>query len=180
MMLSRLLFSLVFLAAACKPPASEDYVARVGLQEREAPSDPIDSPDTQGALWAPSATERRILYGIPGEAPLMTLECHSGSGEPRIVFIRNAKADPDAEAVLALIGNGHVSRLWIDATRDGRRWLWRGETAAGDPALEVFTGPNRIEATVPGAGSVILNPSGLPGRLINECRAQAGPAAVPG
>ena len=37
--------------AACKPPASDDYVARIPIDEREAPADPIQSPDTEDAAW---------------------------------------------------------------------------------------------------------------------------------
>lgn len=166
-----------FLLTGCNPPASDEYVARVGLQERQAPGAPIDTPDTKGAVWAPGSRADRILYGKPGERPLFVLECRADRGEAEIVYTRNADADPDAQAVLALIGNGHVERLWVDAAREGKRWLWRGSVAADSRQLEGLTGGGRVEATVPGAGSLILNASGLPGRLISECRRRAGPPA---
>ena len=165
----------LILLAGCKPPASEDYVARVGLETRDAPGEPIDTPDTGGAGWAPSREAGRIIYGKSSQPPLFALQCRNTGGGREIVYTRYALADADAQAVLALIGNGHVSRLWIDATREGKRWLWRGSVPVDSPELEVLTGPNRVEATVPGAGSVILNASGLPGRLISECRRQADP-----
>ena len=48
----RLLPILPLLAlAACKPPASDDYVTRVAIEERAAPAEPIQSPDTEDAAW---------------------------------------------------------------------------------------------------------------------------------
>lgn len=158
-------FSLIFLAA-CKPPASDDYATRAEVtEERRAPAEPIDSPDTEGAAWATSETSGRLLYGKPAHPPLLSLACEEGT----LVYTRYAAADPNAQAVLALIGNGHVERLWIDAEQDGDRWLWRGRIAADDPRLEVLTGPRRVEATVPGAGSVILNASRAPRQFIASC-----------
>ncbi|RXZ65613.1 hypothetical protein [Pelagerythrobacter rhizovicinus] len=159
--------------AGCKPPASDDYVARVALDEaRTYASEPLPSPDTGGALWAESDRPGRILYGKPGEAPLMSLACEDADNGKRIHITRFAAADPKAKAVLALIGNGHVARLYVDATWNGRAWLWEGYAAADDPNLEVLTGPRRIEATVPGAGSVELNPSERPRHLIEMCRGE--------
>ena len=37
--------------------------------------------------------------------------------------------------------------------------------------MDVLTGTRQVEATVPGAGSVILNSSPLPGELVETCRA---------
>ncbi len=167
--------------SACNPPAAEDYVARVGVAERDAPSPPIASPDTKGAIWAPSAADpQRLLYGKPGERVLFALECRDGGKGPNIAYTRFAAADPYAKAILALIGNGHVSRLKIDATRigaaGGGRWLWQGSEPAMSANFEGLTGGRQVEATVPGAGSVILNPSPLPGELIRRCRALVPPA----
>lgn len=161
---------------ACNPPAADDYVARVGVTER-APSPPILTPDTTGAVWAPSpANPLRLLYGKPGQRVLFALECVQGAREPMLEYTRFAAADPHAKAILALIGNGHVSRLKIDATRDGNRWLWQGRELATSPNFEGLTGGRQVEATVPGAGSLILNPSQAPGELIDRCRALAPPA----
>ena len=41
----------------------------------------------------------------------------------------------------------------------------------------MLTGNREVEATVPGAGSVILNPSALPGELVERCRAPANRSA---
>ena len=160
------------LLSACKPPASQDYAARAqATPERTAPAAPVDSPDVEGADWAPSPSSGRLLYGKPGEAPFFSLACDDGL----ITYTRYVAADRGAKAVLALIGNGHVERLWIDAERDSSgedgAFLWRGQISASDPRLEVLTGPRRVEATVPGAGSLILNASSAPGEFVTRCAA---------
>lgn len=164
--------------AACNPPAADEYVARVGVEGRAAPSPPNPSPDVEGAIWAAAPGKpMRLLYGKPGQAPLFALECGRREGVPVFTYTRFAAADPYAKAVLALIGNGHVSRLNIDATRSGDGWLWQGVEPAVSPKFEGFTGGRQVEATVAGAGSLILNPSRMPGELILACRALAVPAA---
>lgn len=168
--------STFLLAAACKPPASDEYVERSRIAgDATGPSEPIDSPDTEGAIWAPAGKPQRLLYGKPGERPMMALECETAQGIPLVSYTRFVAADAHAKAILALIGNGHVSRLKIDAAEHNGTWLWKGAVTAEDAALDVLTGAREVEATVPGAGSVILNPSTLPGELIENCRALAAP-----
>ncbi|MFA6219458.1 MAG: hypothetical protein WC692_06730 [Erythrobacter sp.] len=169
------LFPLALLAA-CKPPASDDYVERSRIVSRtQGPSEPIDSPDTTGAIWAAATRPDRLLYGKPGERPLLAIECIDKAGTPRIAYTRFAAADPRAKAMLALIGNANVARFRIDAVESNGRWTWQGSVDAREPALDALTGDREVEATVPGAGSVILNPSTLPGDLIERCRALAAP-----
>lgn len=156
---------------ACKPPASDDYVERARINEpAQGPSEPIDSPDTDGAIWAPAGEGARLLYGRPGERPFFAVECLSDGTEPMLGYTRFARADPHAKAILALIGNGHVSRLKIDAVQVGDVWRWEGDIEVDDPRVDVLTGSREIEATVPGAGSLILNRSTLPGELVERCR----------
>lgn len=170
----------LLLLASCKPPAADDYVTRVGLEQQSGPSEPLLSPDTEDAQWVASREPERIIYGNPGEPPLLALACIEGVDGAQIAFERIVDADPDAKAILALIGNSHVTRLFVDAEKTGDQWRWRGATRADDPALEVLTGPRQVEATVPGAGSVVLNPSSLPRELINRCRAQnRAPSPLP-
>lgn len=164
------------LLAGCNPPAADHYVARVGVSERDAPSPPIETPDTTGAIWAPSPRNpNRLIYGKQGQAPFFALECSLEGGQPLLTYTRFARADARAKAILALIGNGHVSRLKIDATRNGDFWLWQGSEPAESLNFEGLTGGRQVEATVPGAGSLILNPSALPGDLITRCRLRAQP-----
>ena len=163
----------LLMLAACKPPASDEYVERARIGgPTEGPSEPIDTPDTEGAIWAPAMAGERLLYGKPGAPPLFALECvtDTSSGTPTIAYTRFAQADPRAKAILALIGNGHVSRLMIDAKQIGDAWRWEGSVAAEDQRLDALTGARSVEATVPGAGSIILNASALPGELVESCR----------
>lgn len=158
--------------AACKPPASDDYLERVDLsQAAGAAGEPLLSPDVTGAVWADGKIAGRILYGIPGEVPFLALACEqSDAGTRQIRFIRFTPADPKAKALFALVGNGHIARVPVDATWNGQAWLWEGTLPAQEPDLEVLTGKRSVAATLPGAGQLDLNPSPRPGQLIEQCR----------
>ena len=167
--------ALLALVCACKPPATDEYVERVDLTDAGEPQRaPIASPDTEGAGWAPSGPQR-IVYGKPGAAPLLALECADG----QVALSRFAATDKGAKALMALIGNGHRSRMKVDAAWNGNAFLWRGSYAADDPLLEALTGPNSLEATVPGAGTVKLNASPEPRRLVEACRSALPQADEP-
>ena len=181
-MLPRLTFAVSIIAClaatACKPPATDDYVARTAIGgKNKGPSEPILSPDVEGAVWAQAPKPDRILYGKPGATPLMAMECREAQSGPEIAFTRFAHADEGAKAILALIGNGHVERFFVDAAPVGSNGasLWYGRVAASDNRLGVLTGGRDVEATVPGAGSVKLHASALTGQLVNACRAKSGP-----
>ncbi len=169
---------------ACKPPASDDYLERVDLSEAKgASAEPLESPDTTGAVWADGKIAGRIIYGLPGEIPFLALACENAPNDERqIRFIRFAAADPQAKALFALVGNGHIARIPVDATWNGRAWLWEGVLPADDSDLEVLTGQRTIAATLPGAGQLNLNPSPRPGQLIDACRTprEAEQAVEPG
>lgn len=165
---------LIALAAlgGCRPPASDKYVERVDLGGSERGPRFLAQPvDTTGALWAQTATTPdRIVFGQPGQPPLVALECGGAGVERIVIFTRYAETDPGAKGMLALIGNGHVERLKIDALDNGRGWLWQGRYRPADTRLDVLTGTRQVEATIPGAGSVVLAASPLPRDLIERCR----------
>lgn len=168
--------SLTLLAlAACRPPATDGYVERVPLDGARAQQhEPIASPDTEGAIWA-GGGPARIVYGKPGKTPFFALAC-AGHGPARTVHaIRFVAADPGAKALMAMVGNGHISRLKVDAERNGKVWLWEGHYAPDDPRLDVLTGPRKVEVTVPGAGTLELNLSPRPRELIERCRRLSEP-----
>lgn len=159
--------------AACKPPATDNMAERgAAAPERDFASAPLASPDSEGAIWAPAAEGERLLYGKPGERPYLALSCE-GDEAPQIIFTRFAPADPHASALMPLIGNGHISRLPIEAHYTGTVWLWRGDYSADDPDLDVLTGLRDVALTIPGAGRIVLNPSPLPRDLIEGCRRPA-------
>lgn len=169
-----LLLALAATAAmtACKPPASDDYLERVDLTEVTGTARlPMPSPDTTDAVWADGKIVGRILFGNPGEVPYLAIACETApTGAQQIRFIRFAAADPQAKALFALVGNGHIARIPVDATWNGRAWLWEGTVPADDPDLEVLTGKRTVAATLPGAGQLNLNPSPRPAQLIEACR----------
>ena len=172
-------FALVATAAAtaCKPPASDDYIQRADLSEAAgSAAKPSPSPDVTNAIWAEGKIAGRILYGIPGQVPYLALACETGpEGQKRVRFIRFAAADPQAKALFALVGNGHIARIPVDSTWNGRAWLWEGTLPADDPDLEALTGKRIVTATLPGAGQLDLNPDPRPGLLIEACRTPLEP-----
>jgi len=172
--------ALAGLAAGCKPPPTDSDTARAAtIVSLQAPSAPQPSPDTTNAVWRVSEKqEGRLVYGIPGEPALLALECLASTQEaPATIRIaRYAPADRGAGALLALIGNGAIGRLEVDALREGKRQFWHGQAPAQDIAWEPLNGPREITATVPGAGLVRLNPSALPMAFLAQCRS-SGPAA---
>lgn len=153
---------------------------RIALDEvRPGPSRPLPSPDTEGAEWQPLDGAHSIRFGKPGQPPLLTIACELRDKEPPLLRItRNARADPGAKALFALLGRKHNSRLKIDAKREGAGWIWEGAVPADDPLLDVFAEEGEIEATLPGAGTLELAPSDQPARLLAWCR-RFGPAPGP-
>lgn len=161
------------IVAACKPPPTDDASARGTLaSEPEAPSPPIDSPDTTNSIWANSATPGRILFGNPGERPLLAVDClDGGTNNAMIRFTRFASADEGAGAFMALVGNFHVVRMPVDATELGTSWVWQGDISVDDPDLEALTGRREVTLTIPGAGMLTIADTRVPRGLVNACRA---------
>ena len=71
---------------------------------------------------------------------------------------------------MAIIGNGHKERFPVEATDNGRAFLWEGTIPLGSDKLDVLTGRRRVELTIPGAGTLALNASDAPRDLIETCR----------
>ncbi|QIQ85548.1 hypothetical protein [Erythrobacter sp.] len=160
--------------AACKPPPTDETLTREApVAEPVFASAPLPSPEAEGAVWAKSAKAAdRIVYGIPGEPALIALACDRAAGT--LTITRFAPADEGAEAMLALIGNGHVGRLPVDATEAGKLRVWQGTHDAASEEWEPLAGPRKLTATLPGAGMVELAPSPLPMELVETCRAVSG------
>ena len=158
--------------AGCKPPPTDAAVARVSLlAPTTGPSEPLASPDTTGAVWASTGNPQRLVYGVPGQAVLLALEClEPAQSEARLRITRHARADNGAAALLALIGNGWIGRFPVDATQIGGRVLWQGEMPAIQPEWDALKPEREATVTVPGAGLVRLNPSPLPMALVTACR----------
>ena len=161
--------------AACQPPAADRYEGRTDPPDTARfASEPQPSPDATGAVWAPSAQPMRLLYGIPGQPPLAAMACalpsKNGPQKPAIRFTRFARADEGAQALMAIIGNGHRERFPVEAVDNGRAFLWEGTIPLASEKLDVLTGLRRSELTIPGAGTLALNASEAPRDLIETCR----------
>ncbi len=156
--------------ASCDPPAPRE-AAKPGVMQatRDRPSAPIESPDTKGAIWAGGERDA-LLYGKPGEPPLLSLVCHSRA---RLDIMRHAPADAGAKALMAMLGAKGNARLPVDSVTNGETSLWLGQYRLDNRELDVLTSSGPIEVTIPGAGSLILNASDKPGDFLTECRAPA-------
>ena len=165
--------SLLFLATACKPPPTDADMQRDLPEEAvSSASAPLPSPDSEGANWVISSdSDLRIIYGLPAQPVLLALEClQPNSAVPQIQITRYTPADEGAGALLALVGNGHIGRIQVDATEIGGRDIWQGSLDAARTEWEPLAGPRDLNATVPGGGMVTLNPSPLPGQFVEACR----------
>lgn len=170
-----ILASLPLALAACQPPAADRYEGRADPPDTQSyASEPQPSPDAEGAVWAPSSTPLRLLYGIPGQQPLAAIACEIGeqgtASEPKLRITRFARADEGAQALLALVGNGHKERLPVEAVDNGRAFIWEGAIPLASEKLDALTGLRGVQLTVPGAGTLALNASEAPRDLIESCR----------
>lgn len=133
----------------------------------------------------PTASPDRILYGLPGGQPFFALACEQNGPQARLVITRFAQAPPRGKAILAVDGNGYIGRWHADAVEQDDGWVWRTEVAPAEYKVNALKGLRSIEATIPGAGTVIINQNDLPRALIarcetfNQARAPSGPPPVP-
>ncbi|MBO0749434.1 MAG: hypothetical protein J2O44_03250 [Porphyrobacter sp.] len=138
---------------------------------------PLPSPDTQGASWAVSQNGQAIDFGRAGERPFVTLACNLKVDPPQLTVIRHAPARPGEKALFPVIGNGTISRFEVDAALADGEWRWQGALPADDPLWKVFEGSNKLEATLPGGGTVKIAGSRVPAQFITWCRGRGqGPA----
>lgn len=173
------LFPLVLVLAACTQTQSREVVnndagaagyparlplADISLAVEQAPVQP------EGAAWSSPNGEAR--FGVPGGAELLAISCdHAPNGAAFVKITRNTRAEQGAKALFAVIGNGRIARLPLDAVRGGDAGEWRGLIPAADPRLDVLKGGNRLEGTLPGGGTLRMTASSAPGRILAACRA---------
>ena len=178
----RVATTLAFLSlAACKPAEAPEGVQRIDLDDaRPETEQPLASPDTEDAEWTVAPNGQSIGFGKPGGKPWLSLACRVKADPPTIRLIRHVTVRPGQKALFPVIGNGTISRFKVDAKLADSEWHWEGEVPADDALLEVFTGRREIEATLPGAGSLVIAGSPIPGEFINWCRKRgAVPAPAP-
>ena len=140
------------------------------------------SPDTTGAKWTITPDGKGIDFGKVVTKPFLSLTCaiSEDKSPPQLTIIRHAQSQPGAKALFAVLGNGIVSRLKLDAAlgRDG--WRWEGHYPASSPELDVFTGTRDIQATLPGGGMLQIAGSNLPRDFVNWCRNNGKGLSAPG
>lgn len=153
--------------------------------------EPLDA--VKMALPAPAATpapppsgekpEWRTLpdggagFGYAGQRPELSLSCRSGL----VVVTRNVAAPVGAQALFALIGNGRILRLPVDAIADpagSGGYVWRGSFAPDDPASDVFMGAD-LTGTLPGGGEITMTGSPVEHAVIEHCRTRPAATAAP-
>jgi len=131
----------------------------------------LPSPDTGGALWSVSENGQAITFGNPEGPVLLTLSCRLTADPPQLAIIRHAPAHPGEKALFPVIGNGMRSRFPVDATLEDGEWRWEEVMPATDPMLDVFGGPRKLTATLPGGGMLEIAGSPVPGEFLEWCRA---------
>jgi len=161
---------LLILLSACH--RHDAAVQRIALDTAgQGPEAPIASPDTKDAVWTASADGQRIDFGNPGAKPFLTLECRAGN-PPAVRIIRHVVSRPGESALFPVLGGGPNARFKLEAANVGGEWAWRGDVPVSDPQLEVFHS-GRLEATLPGGGSLIVAASPIPGEFVTQCRGNA-------
>ena len=160
---------LTTLAACHRGEETPVQAQRIALDQVPAQGEqPLASPDTTGAAW--SANGQAVDFGKPGTPPFLTLACNATAAPPTLTIIRHAPTRPGEKALFPVIGNGMIARFKMDAALDGREWHWQGVLPTDDPQLDVFIGPRPLEATLPGAGTLKIAGSAIPGGFITWCR----------
>lgn len=136
------------------------------------------SPNIIGAMWTIAPDGKGIRFGLDADKPYLSLTCKLAKNTPpALAIVRHAQSEPGAKALFAVIGNGVVSRMNLDAELSAGGWQWGAVYPADAPQFDAFTGPRDIEATLPGAGMVQMAGSALPREFIEWCR-QGGGARI--
>ncbi len=152
----------------------ESQVERIDFQEAEGVHAPTltPSPDSEGANWSLAADGMTIGFGKDPQAPYLSLACElSQDEEPRITVIRHAPADPGAKALFAVLGESLTARLNLDAEIVDGDWQWQGSYPASSPQITAFASDKKLQATLPGAGTIDMPASPLPAEFIAWCSA---------
>lgn len=166
----------LLLLAACH--RNDTAVQRIALDAaHQGPEQPIASPDSKNAAWTTSADGQRADFGNPNQKPFLTLECRAGDNPPHVRIVRHVFSRPGESALFPVLGSGPNARFKLDAAQVGGEWRWQGDVPVSDPQLEVFHS-GRLEATLPGGGSLVIAASSIPGEFVARCRGNVPVAAT--
>ncbi|MEP7223109.1 MAG: hypothetical protein ABI673_10655 [Novosphingobium sp.] len=147
------------------------YPARMVMPTAPLPDEaPPRQPDD--AAW--QADQGAVRFGVPGGETLLTLTCERDrAGTAWLRIARHVRAEKGAQALFALEGNGRMARLPLNVVRGGPDGEWQGLVPAKAARLDVLRGGNRIAATLPGGGTLLMPASNEPGKLLEACRARS-------
>ncbi len=149
--------------------AAAAYPARLPI---EAGALVADAAPVQPADAAWSGTDGSASFAAPTGAPLLSVTCeHGEAGTAWVRIARHVRGEAGAKALFAMQGNGRIARIKLNVVRSGPDGEWQGLLHADDERLDVLKGGNRIEATLPGGGTLLMPASAAPGALIAACRA---------
>lgn len=165
--------------AACHREQAPVEGQRISLDAVSSEGEqPLPSPDTKGAIWAPAATGQAIDFGRPGERPFLTLACNVRTDPAEVTIIRHVPSRPGEKALFPVISNSTNARFKLDAALHDNEWRWEGTLPADDPLLEIFDETQSFEATLPGGGTLKIAGSSVPHQFLEWCRARGQAPAV--
>ena len=162
--------------SACEQSESAP-LARIELERVLAAPMVLPSPDTTGATWLGEQGNETLHFADAAGQHLLSVGCDTRDGMPHMRIRRHVAVEPERTALMALIGNGRISRLKAHAVPVGQGPYWEAATPADAETLDVFAGAGIVEVTVPGAGTLTAARSDLPRQLLAACRARVPPAA---
>jgi hypothetical protein len=138
---------------------------------------PVAAP--ANSIWTHSPSARAAWFGPPNAPVLLGIACEpAGKNPARLVVVRYAPADKDAEALFAVQGSKGILRLPVSAVKVGKEgYAWRGTLDAADPRMGVWLG-NGLKATVPGGGQLLLPPMGEAATVISQCMVASVPPPI--
>jgi hypothetical protein len=161
----------VLLLVGCGDSDDGRAAERISLdQARARPAEPLTSPDTKNAKWTVRGNGQAVDFGPTPTAALLSLECNLRASPVTLAVVRHAPARPGEQALFAVLGNGPIARLPLDAELEAGEWRWQGILPASDPQLDVFVGQADLEATLPGGGTLVVDGSRIPGEFVTWCR----------
>lgn len=157
-------------AAACEKPAplapQSDQPAAATLEGDFSQADPAQAPASPG-FWAQSPSSAdTLIYGYSQSPPLLSVACKpSGT----LTITRFATAPSDGKVLAAWLGNRDAVRFAMDASWNGRGWLWVGMVPADAALVRLVSGDTPMSLTLPGIGQIEMESSLKVQALAKSC-----------
>ena len=164
-----LIASLMTLSACDDSPriAQDPAGSDVDLPADEPVAETLTADPASPGFWAesPSAPDT-LIYGYSQSPPLLSLACEQ-PGE--LTVTRFATASNNGKILAAWLGNRDAVRFAMDASWNGRGWLWVGTVPANAALSKVVSGDKPMSLTLPGVGRTEMPPSLRVQALVQRC-----------